>query len=130
MPVLPVTSIVAAIAVLIQFALTGMTGKQREKTGTPLGDGGDETLLRRIRAHGNFTETVPIALIVLGLLEMNGVGAQMLWAYGASLLAGRVLHVFSIIRAIVIPLRPISMLMTFIPMLAGAVSLLWMNFHS
>jgi uncharacterized protein len=125
----PVTSFAAAIAVVMQFIMTGMTGMQRQKTQTPIGNGSDETLFRRIRAHGNFIETVPMALIILGLLELRGTGTAVLWAYAASLLIGRTLHAFSILRAIM-PLRPVSMMMTFIPMLAGAVSLLWANYHS
>ena len=121
---LTVTCVTAAVAVLMQFAMTGMTGMRRTATGTPLGNGDDEILLRRIRAHGNFTETVPLALIMLFLLETNAIGVQWLWSYAASLLGGRLLHVVSILRGI-LPLRAVGMMMTFIPMLTAAVYLLW-----
>lgn len=124
MPDLTVTCVTAAIAVLMQFTMTGMTGMRRSATGTALGHGDDETLLRRIRAHGNFTETVPLALIMLGLLETNAVGSQWLWGYAASLLGGRLIHAFSILRGL-LPLRPVGMMMTFAPMISGAVYLLW-----
>jgi uncharacterized membrane protein YecN with MAPEG domain len=34
-----------------------------------LGDGGNPILQRRIRAHGNFSEYVPMILIMLGILD-------------------------------------------------------------
>lgn len=121
---LTITCITASIAVLMQFTMTGMIGMRRSATRTALGHGDDETLLRRIRAHGNFTETVPLALILLGLLETNAVSVQWLWAYAASLLGGRLIHASSILRGMM-PLRPIGMIMTFAPMLTGAIYLLW-----
>ena len=38
----------------------------------PLGDGGSEVGIRRIRGHANAVETVPIFLILLGLSEGLG----------------------------------------------------------
>lgn len=55
-------------------------------------DGGDTPLLTRIRAHGNFTETVPMALILMALLESRGLQPTWLWALGICLVLGRVLH--------------------------------------
>ena len=55
-------------------------------------------LLRRIRAHGNFAENVPLFLILLGLLEFATGGN--LWLWGASILfiLARLLHVFGMDR--------------------------------
>lgn len=64
-----------------------------------LGDGGDAQLQRRIRAHGNFVEYVPIALLVLALLEMSGLRALYVAALGATLLIARVLHAVGVSRA-------------------------------
>lgn len=57
----------------------------------------DQELLRAIRAQGNFAEYVPLTLLLLLLIELNGAPRMMLWALGAFLLAGRVLHAFSLI---------------------------------
>ena len=57
-----------------------------------LGDGGDLGMQRRIRGHANFAEYTPLALILLGFLELNGLPSWGLHALGASLLAGRLLH--------------------------------------
>lgn len=42
----------------------------RAKNNIAYGDGGNEALIRRIRAHGNFCEYVPLCLIMLLLAEI------------------------------------------------------------
>jgi len=120
---LPVTSLTAAIAAIMLIVLTMITGLRRRDTNTSLGHGTDETLLRRIRAHGNFTEQVPMALILLGLCEMAGVGSTMLWVIAGLLIIGRLLHAAGILGAM-IPARAVGMLMTLGSILTSAVMLL------
>ena len=58
-----------------------------------LGDGGDADLLRRIRGHGNFTEYVPLILLMMLMLELGGaVAPWLLHAIGITLVVARVLH--------------------------------------
>lgn len=57
-----------------------------------LGDGGDLRLNQAIRAHGNFIEVVPFALIIMFLLEMEGAPAWALHLYGAALVISRIAH--------------------------------------
>ena len=64
-----------------------------------LGDGNNETLQRRIRAHGNFVEFVPIALILLALAEHTGMGSLFIHLFGLVLLAGRISHAYGICQA-------------------------------
>ena len=45
-----------------------------------------------LRVQANFIENVPIALLLLLILEMQGVPAEMLHGLGASLLVLRLLH--------------------------------------
>ena len=52
-----ITLLIAGLCGLLQFALTIYVIARRAQTGVSFLDGGDELLLRRIRAHGNFTET-------------------------------------------------------------------------
>ena len=54
-----VTIIFIALMALIQLPMTVFVGVYRVKTGIRFMDGGDQTLMQRMRAHGNFTETVP-----------------------------------------------------------------------
>lgn len=87
----------AAIFAVMQLALTAGVIAQRLNARVDLLDGGDATLIRRIRAHGNFTETVPLALIMLVLLEMRGLGDSWLWILGGCLVLGRLLHALGLL---------------------------------
>jgi uncharacterized protein len=69
---LTVTAGFVAIFALIQVPLTVMVGFRRVQTGIHFFDGGDLVLLRRMRAHANFTETVPITLLAMAAAELSG----------------------------------------------------------
>ena len=62
-----------------------------------LGDGGSSELLQSMRAHGNLMEHAPIALILLLLLEMQGVVDWKLHLIGSSFFLCRILHAYGII---------------------------------
>jgi uncharacterized membrane protein YecN with MAPEG domain len=68
----------------------------RRRAGIALGDGGDKLMLRAIRGHGNFAEYVPLALILLAALELNGMSLYVLHGLGIVLLAGRLLHGYAL----------------------------------
>jgi uncharacterized membrane protein YecN with MAPEG domain len=61
-----------------------------------LGDGDNELLRRGIRAHSNFVEFVPIALLLLMLAEHTGLGSLLIHLFGIVLLAGRISHAYGI----------------------------------
>jgi uncharacterized membrane protein YecN with MAPEG domain len=64
--------------------------------GASLGDGGNPVLLRRIRAHGNFSEYVPFILLMIGILELSHASVYLLHALGATLLVARLLHAYAL----------------------------------
>lgn len=66
--------------------------KLRRKKRIPLGDGGDQELLAAIRTQGNATEYLPIAIILLILLELYGGYFILIHLAGLTLIAGRLLH--------------------------------------
>lgn len=49
-----------------------------------------------LRVQANFVENVPLALLLLLALELRGLSAPVLHAFGASLAACRVLHAFGL----------------------------------
>lgn len=65
-------------------------------TGPSLGDGGNPMILRRIRAQANFSEYVPLALLLTAFLEFNAYPNWLVHALGGSLLAGRLLHGYAL----------------------------------
>ena len=118
---IPIATTFIGIFVLLQIPLTILVGYRRARTGIQFFDGGDPVLLRRMRAHGNYTETVPIALVAVAAAEISGAPAWLLWAGGSSLLVGRVMHAaILIVKGWGLP-RAIGMILTFLPMLGFGV---------
>jgi uncharacterized protein len=114
----------AGLCALIQTALTALVIMRRAQIGVSLLDGDDPQLTRRIRAHGNFAETVPIALLLMILLEMNGLAAVWLWSFGSLLVIGRVLHAHGLLSGRVDWPRLVGMCMTLMVIsIEGAVCL-------
>lgn len=69
---------------------------QRRRGGNFLGDGGDPAMLRVIRGQANFAEYVPLALLLMGLLEASRYSIYVLHALGVTLLVARLLHGFAL----------------------------------
>ena len=86
------TVLFAGILGLLKVALGLRVSIYRAARGISLGDAADETLMRRIRAHANFGENVPIALILLMLIEMLHASSPVIFALGIILVIGRLLH--------------------------------------
>ncbi len=89
---LPVTTFIAGLLGLLILTLAARIILARRSVGAAFGDGGDRELKRRIRALGNCAEYVPIGVILLGLLELQGAAGWWLWLLGGVFLAGRFTH--------------------------------------
>ncbi|RZA08164.1 MAG: glutathione metabolism protein [Proteobacteria bacterium] len=68
----------------------------RRSVKVPFGSGGNALLERRMVVQINFTEFVPLILLLLAFLEMNLMPALVLHALGLALLASRVIHAFGV----------------------------------
>lgn len=123
---LETTLLFAAIFGVLHVFLTGRVGIYRLKTKVSHGDNGDKELLRRMRAQGNFTEQVPIGLLLLLLNELNGLDQNTLLIIGSFFLSGRCLHYITVAYRNKIPLwwRQISMLLTLGSILAASLFLI------
>ncbi len=66
--------------------------RHRRAERIPLGSGGNAALERAIRAHANFAEFVPFAVLLLILAEWGGAWPWLLHALGALLVAARLSH--------------------------------------
>jgi uncharacterized membrane protein YecN with MAPEG domain len=91
-----VTSVFASLLSTIYIKLTFSVISLRHKNEVSLGSGGFSDLEKAIRAHGNFSEYVPIALILMGCLEINGAPWWLVTFLGSTLTAGRVFHAMGI----------------------------------
>jgi len=87
-----ITLLFASLHVLLMLVLLARISRHRHGQRIGLGDGGDAVLNRKIRVHGNFIEHAPIALLLLGLLELCGMPAAWLLTFGSALLLGRLMH--------------------------------------
>lgn len=87
-----ITLLFASLLVLLKLVLMARVSLARRSRKVGIGSGGDPLVQRRVRVHANFIEQVPIALLMMALLEMAGLAPAWLWAFGALLLLGRLLH--------------------------------------
>lgn len=89
-------SIVLIYASLLALLLIGLSYnvvRLRRRHQVGIGTGSVQALERAVRAHANFCEYVPLALLLLGLIELGGkVPGWMLHILGLALLAGRIAH--------------------------------------
>ncbi|WP_242125383.1 MAPEG family protein [Sphingobium sp. Sx8-8] len=91
---LPITLTLAAACALLNMWLAARCARIRIADKALHGDGGNSLLAKRMRAHANFTEYVPMTLILFGLVEL-AVGASA-WLWGAALVfaLARIAHGF------------------------------------
>jgi hypothetical protein len=87
-----ITGLYAGMLGIALFLLDAKVGSMRGKLGISVYDGGNKDLGLAIRQHGNFTEHVPMVLILLAMVEMNGVPGWAMHAMGAGLVVARVVH--------------------------------------
>lgn len=87
-----ITSLIASALTLLFVKLSMAVIKLRGKNKVGLGSGGHDDLERAIRAQGNFAEYVPIALILIGCLELNGAPWWLVAIPGITLIIGRLFH--------------------------------------
>jgi uncharacterized protein len=90
---LPITLTIAAGAALVNIWLMVRCGQARTKGKVSIGDGGDEHLIRRMRAHANFVESTPFVLILIAALELTSKSSPLwLWYVGIAFIFGRLAH--------------------------------------
>jgi uncharacterized membrane protein YecN with MAPEG domain len=92
----PITALWAGLLGILSLALAMNVVRGRASENVIFGDGGVTILQQRIRVHGNFVEYVPIALVLLLVLELNGTSPLVLNVLGGGLFAGRLLHAFGL----------------------------------
>lgn len=88
-----ITLISAGLLALLLFFLSAYVIAGRVKFKIDSGDGGLAVMRQRIRAQANFVEYVPLALILILLVEKESIGPRWLAiALGATLVIARIWH--------------------------------------
>ena len=87
-----VTLLYVGLNTLILLTLAILTVRTRVQTRTDIGTGDNVAMIKAVRAHGNAAEYVPLALILIGALEMSGAARPLLHGLGIGLTASRLAH--------------------------------------
>ena len=121
-----VVPIYAAIFAIMLVVLSLRVASKRREVQIAIGDGGNALLRRRIRVQGNFTEYVPIALLLFMFVELQGWPHWLVHGLCLLLLAARVLHAYGIAQeAEYIPFRATGMASTATMLIVAAGLLLY-----
>lgn len=110
--VLPITLTFAGAAAILHIWLAARVSRLRAAHKVSIGDGGNEALVRRMRAHANYGENMPIVLILIGLIELAGGDARILWGAGIIFMLSRIAHGFGMDQPYPSRLRMIGMIGT------------------
>lgn len=91
--ILPITLTVAGAAALINIWLMIRVGQVRSSEKVSIGDGGNENVIRRMRAHSNYIESAPFVVLLVAAIELaSTTSPTWLWIVGGLYLLGRVAH--------------------------------------
>jgi len=103
--ILPLTLIIAGAAAILNIWIAARIGKVRVAEKIMIGDGGNQALAARMRAHSNFVEYTPFFLILLALVELAAGQPMWLWVVAILFILARIIHVFGMDRQAPNPLR-------------------------
>lgn len=107
---------------LLLIALSWNVVRLRQRHEVGIGTGSVHALERAVRVQANFCEYVPLALLLLALIEFgSNVPAWVLHVLGLALLVGRVAHALGLTRSAgASRARVIGTLLTWIVLVLGA----------
>ncbi len=91
-----ITSLYAALAAIFLIFLSIHVVRNRYRTHTSIGSS-DDALTRACRAQANFTEYVPLILLMMACAELFKTSVILLHVAGIAMLIGRALHAYSLL---------------------------------
>ncbi len=89
-----VSALYAVLSALLLMKFSFDVVRLRMQYRVAYGDGGFSKLQSAIRIHGNAVEYIPIAIVLMLFMEMNGAETWMVHICGIVLLAGRLMHYY------------------------------------
>ncbi len=120
-----ITAVYASLLALLFVYLSIRTIRVRRNLGIGLGHADNPAMLRAMRVHANFAEYVPIALLLIFLIESSIANPILVHVLGSTLVVARVFHAFGVRRDPEISgLRVVGMALTFAVLLVCALTLL------
>lgn len=120
-----ITATYAALLALLFIGLSVRTLRLRRMLRIAVGDGNNPQLLRAMRVHANFSEYVPLALIVIYFCEIATGSVALVHGLCLCLLVGRIIHAVGVSQTREnFRYRVTGMALTFIALGVAAVVLL------
>ena len=124
----PAVALYSAVNALIMLALGILVVRARVKTRTEIRPGDDPRMMGAIRAHGNNTEYVPVALMLMLILLPLQANVLVIHAVGGTLTIGRILHAIGLSRNVGTSApRFLGMILTWISYLTAIVAIVWLT---
>jgi uncharacterized membrane protein YecN with MAPEG domain len=93
---LNITPYYAAVLALLFIILSVRTIKSRREHKVAIGDGGEKSILRTSRVHANFSEYVPLTLLLIAMLEIQSYSHLIIHGLCIALLAARIAHAYGV----------------------------------
>lgn len=93
---MPHTAVYAALLALLFLGLSVRVIRLRQTFQVALGDAGEKSLKRATRVQANFAEYVPLALLLIYLVETAQPPQPLIHALGLLLVMGRALHAYGV----------------------------------
>ncbi len=120
-----ITPFYVAILCLLYVGLSFNVIRYRRLFKQSLGSGGEDKLEKFIRMHGNFSEYVPLIIIMMGFLELMTGPTKTIHFFGVLLIIGRFSHAYGLsLKKAINPFRVIGMLFTFSSMIGLSIRLI------
>jgi uncharacterized membrane protein YecN with MAPEG domain len=117
-----ISMLYAGLCTLLVIYLAMRVVRLRRTHKIGLGHGDNQELLQAVRAHANATENMPLALILLGSLELTGVSPLAINILGGTFLFSRIIHAWGVSRNVGYSRgRFWGMILTWLPMIVMAV---------
>lgn len=92
----PISFLYAGLLGLLLVALSVRVVLARRRFKVRLGPGSEDAMQQAVRVHGNFTEYVPIAVLLLVFSEITGLPSTAVHGAGVLLLVSRVVHAWGL----------------------------------
>lgn len=126
------TSIYAVTLVWLFLFLSVRTLLTRRKLKIGIGTGDNIEMTRAMRVHANFSEYVPLALLLMLMIELTDISELWVHLVGVPLLVGRLVHAYGVAQVEEnYGFRVAGMAMTFTSLISSTLILtvsLWLGF--
>lgn len=116
-----ITPLYAALIGLLFLGLSINVIRQRFAHKVSVGDGGEKSLIKAMRAHANCAEYAPLTLLLIAMAELQGAPGWLIHTLALALLTGRLAHAVGFARTPqIVALRKTGMYLTFTSLLGAS----------